>query len=219
MIRPRAIYQSTVGKKVIMAVTGLILVAFLFGHVLGNLLAFSGPEALNGYAALLRREMGLLWIARLVLLAAVLLHIWSAYALTRVAYAARPAGYAKKVPQRATIASRTMRVGGLVILAFVIFHILHFTTGTIQPVPFAEHDVYSNVVRGLAVPWVAAIYIVAMLAIGLHLFHGTWASFRTLGVTRPSQSPFHRRAALAFAVLVWGGFTLIPVAVLAGVLR
>lgn len=219
MFRPRAIYETTVGKKVIMAVTGLVLVIFLIGHVLGNLLVFAGADALNGYSALLKRDMGLLWIARSVLIVAVLLHIWSAWALTRAGHAARPVAYAKKVPQQATLASRTMRWGGVLILAFVIFHLLHFTTGTIRPVPFHEHDVFSNVVHGFQVPWVATVYIVAMIVIGFHLFHGVWAAFRTLGFTRPSQSPFRRRAALVFAVLIWAGFTAIPVAILAGAVR
>lgn len=219
MFRPRAIYQSTVGKKLIMAVTGLILVGFIIVHVAGNLSIFLGAKAINGYAALLKGQMELLWLARAVLLVAAVLHIWAAWSLTQVAHAARPVDYAKKVPQRATLASLTMRWGGLLLLIFIVLHILHLTTGTIRLAPFDEPDVYRNVVGGFSVWWVSLIYIVMMVVLGLHLYHGSWASFRTLGFTQPSTSPFHRRVALAFALLVWAGFTIIPVAVLAGILR
>jgi succinate dehydrogenase / fumarate reductase cytochrome b subunit len=146
------------------------------------------------------------------------LHIVAALQLTRRDRAARPARYAAYTPQAATIASRTMRWGGVLLLAFIIFHILHFTTGTLHPA-FVPGNVYANVIRGFQVPWVALFYVVAMLALGLHLYHGAWSSFRTLGVNRASPDPLKHRVSLVLAALLWLGFTIIPLAVLAGVLR
>jgi succinate dehydrogenase / fumarate reductase cytochrome b subunit len=112
-----------------------------------------------------------------------------------------------------------MRVGGVVLLLFIVFHLLHFTAGVIQPVPFSETDVYANVVGGFSVPWVAAIYLVAMVALGGHLYHGAWAAFRTLGLRRPSHNPTQRSVAVLIAVAVWAGFTAIVVAIVAGAVR
>ena len=219
MFNARNLLRSTVGKKVVMAATGLILVAFVIGHVAGNLLVFAGADALNGYSRFLKSSNEVLWGARIVLLTAVLLHIGAAYGLTRAAQAARPIGYGRKEPQAATLASRTIRVGGVVLLLFIVFHLLHFTAGVIQPSPFSETDVYRNVVGGFSVPWVAAVYLVAMAALGLHLYHGAWAAFRTLGLRRPSATPRKRTIATGVAVVVWLGFTSIPLAVLAGLVR
>jgi succinate dehydrogenase / fumarate reductase cytochrome b subunit len=219
MSNARTLLQSNVGKKVVMAVTGLILVAFLLGHVAGNLLVFGGAGPLNAYARFLKTTPEILWPTRIVLLASVVLHVWSALGLTQAAYRARPIAYGRKEPQSATLASQTMRVGGVVLLLFIVFHLLHFTTGTIQPVEFSETDVYRNVVGGFAIPWVAIVYIVSMVALGLHLFHGAWAAFRTLGVAQPSPSPLKRNVATLVAVAVWLGFTSIPLAVLTGLIR
>ena len=145
------LYRSTIGKKAIMAVTGLIMVGFVVGHVLGNLLVFRGPERLNEYAALLRSTGGLLWAVRAVLLAAVILHIVAAVQLTRRKEAARPVGYSKHEPQVSTFASRSIRWGGLLLTAFIAFHLLNFTTGTFHPGPFGHTDVYGNMVRGFCV--------------------------------------------------------------------
>jgi succinate dehydrogenase cytochrome b subunit len=215
----RPLFQSTVGKKVIMAATGLILVGFVIAHVAGNLLVFVSAERMNAYAHLLKANLELLWVARLVLLGAVVLHVWSAVALTRVAQDARPVAYGRKEGQSSTFAARTIRVGGVVILLFVVFHLLHLTTGTIQPAPFSESDVYRNVIESFSVPWVAGLYLVAMVALGLHLHHGAWAAFRTLGLRQPSATPAKRSVATIVAVAVWLGFTSIPLAVLAGVVR
>jgi succinate dehydrogenase / fumarate reductase cytochrome b subunit len=213
-----AFWRSTIGKKAVMAVTGLILIAFLISHVASNLTVFDGPTHINAYAAFLRDLGPLLWVARAILLLAAVLHIVAALQLTRRDRAARPARYAAYTPQAATIASRTMRWGGVLLLAFIIFHILHFTTGTLHPA-FVPGNVYANVIRGFQVPWVALFYVVAMLALGLHLYHGAWSSFRTLGVNRASPDPLKHRVSLVLAALLWLGFTIIPLAVLAGVLR
>jgi succinate dehydrogenase / fumarate reductase cytochrome b subunit len=215
----RSLFQSTVGKKVIMAVTGLILIAFVIGHVAGNLLVFAGAEKLNGYSHLLKASLEVLWAVRLVLLTSVVVHVWSAVVLTRKAQAARPVAYAQRAPQATTFAARTIRWGGFVILLFIIFHLLHLTTGTIQPAAFSETDVYRNVIGGFSVPWVAALYLVSMVALGLHLYHGAWAAFRTLSLRRADPMPMKRSLATVVAVAVWLGFTSIPLAVLAGLVK
>jgi succinate dehydrogenase / fumarate reductase, cytochrome b subunit len=221
-------YRSTIGKKVIMAVTGLVLVAFVIGHMAGNLQVFIGPAKMNGYAAFLKSTGELLWLVRLGLLVAVLLHILMAWQLSRIAARARLTGYEKRQPQVSTLASRTMRWGGVLILIFIVFHLLHFTTCTLFPAAsrpdamypsFNPADVYGNVISAFRVPWVVAFYVVAMLFLMLHLFHGAWSSVRTLGIVKPSRHPLHRRVSTAIALIVWLGFTAVPVAVFLGVIR
>ena len=222
------LYRSTIGKKVIMAATGLVLVLFVIGHMAGNLQVFIGSAKMNAYAAFLKSTGELLWLVRLVLLAAVLLHILMAWQLTRIKQAARPIDYTARTPQVSTLASRTMRWGGVLLLVFIVFHILHFTTGTVFPMasnPDAMHpsyshtDVYGNVISAFRVPWVVAFYVMSMLFLMLHLFHGAWSSMRTLGLVKPSPHPLRRRAATAIALIVWLGFTAVPVAVLLGAIR
>jgi len=211
-------YQSTIGKKIIMAVTGLILVAFVVLHMLGNLLIFQGPARINAYSQFLHGTGELLWFVRAVLLVAVVLHIDAAVQLTRRSLAARPLNYDERDPQVSTIAARTIRWGGGLLLIFVVFHLLHFTTGTLLPA-FHPGDVYFNVVTGFHVWPVAVFYVIAMVALGLHLYHGAWSSFRTLGLTRPKRDPLHRPIAVVLAIVVALGFALVPVAVLAGWVR
>ncbi len=222
------LYRSTIGKKSIMAVTGLVLVAFVIVHMAGNLQVFLGPAKMNGYSAFLKSTGELLWLVRLGLLTALVLHVLMAWQLTRVAAAARPHDYARRDARASTVASRTMRWGGVLLLAFIVFHLLHFTTGTLFPTAsrpdavypaFSEHDVYGNVVSAFHNPWVVAVYVVAMLFLLLHLFHGAWSSVRTLGLSKPSPQPLHRRIATVVAIVVWLGFTAVPVAVLLGVVR
>ena len=212
-----AFYRATIGKKVVMAITGIILAGWIVGHLLGNLLVFRGPAALNEYAALLKRNMALLWALRAALLVTVLLHITAAVQLVRQERASRPVAYARQVPQASTFASRTIRWGGLVIAVFVVYHLLHFTTGTLHP-SFSHGDVYSNMISGLGVPWVAAIYLVAVAALGLHLHHGMWSIFQTLGISSPMVTGLRRRVAIAIAGIVYIGFTSIPIAILFGLL-
>jgi succinate dehydrogenase / fumarate reductase cytochrome b subunit len=219
MNRARTFWRSTIGKKIVMAVTGLIMVGFLIGHVSGNLLVFRGPDPLNHYSAFLKGLGGLLWLARAILLASVTLHIAAAVQLAELSRAARPVDYQRRDPQVSTLAARTIRWSGALILLFVALHLLHFTTGTIQPVQFSTYDVYANVVGGFHIWWVSAFYIVSMVALGLHIYHGAWGSFRTLGASRPKPNPLHRSVATVVALFVWLGFTMIPVAVLLGVVR
>lgn len=209
-----------VGKKIVMGVTGLIGVGFVILHSLGNLLVFRGPDAINSYSHFLKSSGELLWALRIILILAVILHVVAAVQLTRQSRAARPIGYVKSEAQVATIASRTMRWGGALLLIFIVVHILHFTTGTIRPAgSFSREDVYANIIASFRIWWVALFYVVAMIALGLHLFHGAWSSVRSIGLSPPSPQPLHRRVSLVIAVLVWAAFTSIPVAVVTGVIR
>lgn len=215
-----AFWRSTVGKKAVMAVTGLIMVGFVLLHMLGNLQVFEGAARINAYSHFLHHTINeLLWLLRIVLLVSVVLHIVAAVQLTRRDRAARPAPYARHTLQSATPASRTMRWGGVALALFIVFHLLHLTTGTIQPVPFAEGDVYANMVGGFRVWWVTLIYVLAMVVLGLHVFHGGWSSIRSLGLSRPKAEPRRRPVAALVAVLLWAGFTLVPVAIYAGWVR
>ena len=219
MNRLAVLWQSSVGKKAVMAVTGLILVAYLITHVLANLLVFSGPERINRYAQLLHSNGAALWGARLILLAALILHIIAATQLAIRSRAARPEPYAGgRDPQVSTFAARTIRWGGALILLFLIYHILHFTTGTAHP-DFVELNPHHNVSTGFRNPLVAAVYLLAMLAVGLHLYHGVWSSGRSLGLSQPSPRPLHRRVALVLAIVVWLGFTAIVIAGFLGLIR
>ena len=215
------LWRSTVGKKAVMAVTGLIWVAFLLLHMLGNLQAFMGPAKLNGYAAMLHGPLEeVVWLQRVVLFLAVVLHVIAAVQLTRQKQAARPVGYAKNTPQASTFASRTIRWGGALILLFLVLHILHFTTRSLNPPGlYRDAPIYSDVVASFGIWWVALFYVIAMVAIGLHLYHGAWSSFRSLGVAKAGENPLKRRFALALAALLALGFMAVPIAVLVGLIR
>src|SRR6476661_515500 len=197
-----------------MAVTGLIGIGFVILHMAGNLQVFVGAEKINAYGALLHGPLAeLTWLLRITLIVAVVLHVLMAYQLTARAKAARPVGYKMREPQVSTLASRTMRWGGVLLLVFIVVHILHFTTETIDPAGYrgttdirGARDVYGNIVSSFRIWWVALFYIAAMLALGLHLYHGAWSSIRTLGYAKQTQHPLHRRIALAIAAIVWLGF-------------
>jgi succinate dehydrogenase cytochrome b subunit len=219
MSRLRLLWDSSVGKKVIMAVTGLIWLGYLITHVLANLLVFQGPAKINAYSAFLHGTGLALWAPRLVLIAALVLHITAAVQLAARSQEARPTGYAAgRKPQVSTFASRSIRWGGALILIFLVYHILHFTVGTAHP-NFVEGDPYHNVASGFHNPLVVGFYLIAMAAVGLHLYHGVWSSGRSLGLSPPSPHPLRRTVALVLALLIWLGFTLIPIAVYAGVVR
>jgi succinate dehydrogenase / fumarate reductase cytochrome b subunit len=218
-------YRSAIGKKAVMAITGVILFGWIFAHMAGNLKLFLGPEALNHYAEWLR-EMGgpilprtvALWISRIVLLVAVIFHIHSAYALTVMNRKSRPIGYSERDYVKGTYAARTMRWGGVIILLFVIYHLLHLTTGDVHH-DFIKGDVYHNVVTGFQVWWVAAVYILANLALGLHLYHGLWAMFSSLGMTNPRFEHWRRAFATVFAVVITAANISFPLSVLTGFVR
>lgn len=217
--RVAAFFGSTVGKKMVMAVTGIFLVLFVIGHMIGNLQVYLGPESLNHYAELLRElgHGGLIWVFRGTMLGAVVLHVWAATALTLGSWAARPQGYRRRQEWvESTYASRTMRWGGPLLLIFIIYHLLHLTTGQAHS-SFVVGDVYHNVVAGFSIWWVSAFYIVAQLALGLHLYHGVWSMLQTLGLSHASYNRVRTVIAVLIALVVVIGNISIPVAVLTGV--
>jgi succinate dehydrogenase cytochrome b subunit len=214
----RAFWDSSVGKKVVMAISGLLGIAFVIGHMVGNLQVFQGAERLNAYGALLHGPLNeLLWVVRVVLAAAVVLHVVAAWQLTQRDRAARPVDYRRRAPQVSTLASRTMRWGGVLLLVFIVLHVLHFTTGTVRPTgTFVPGDVYGNVIGSFRIWWVTLFYVAAMAALGLHLYHGAWSSVRSLGAETPARNLRRRPVAAVVAAVVAGGFALVPVAVLLG---
>ncbi len=211
-------WQSTVGKKAVMAVTGIGLLGFVFIHMAGNLQMFLGADAMRKYAMLLRTSEELLWVARIGLIGMAVLHVIAAYQLTMLNREARPEGYAKREPQVSTLASRTMRWGGVFLLVFIVYHLGHMTTGWFNK-SLVHLQPYGNVILGFQSPWVVLFYVTAMVFLGLHLFHGAWAGFRTLGLAKRSAEPLVRQFALWFAIICWAGFTVIPVAVFLGILN
>ncbi len=208
-------WRSTVGKKVVMALTGAIGVGYVVAHMLGNLQVFEGAEKINAYAALLKSNLGLLWTARSILIAAVGLHIVAAYQLARTSQKSRPVGYKRWRSVGSDFASRTMRWTGPLLGLFIVYHLLHLTTGAVHP-DFVEADVYQNVISGFRVWYVSVIYIVAMLMLALHLYHGAWSMFESLGVNHPKYNRLIRALATILTAIVVAGFIAIPAAVLLG---
>ncbi|MEP6589660.1 MAG: succinate dehydrogenase cytochrome b subunit [Gemmatimonadota bacterium] len=217
MNRLLALWQSTIGKKVAMAATGIVLVLFLISHMISNVLVFENPQHLDDYGAWLRSFGPLLWVARAGLLAAVVVHILAAWQLTQLSHAARPTNYNRHTLRVSTYAARTMRWGGVLVLVFIVFHILHLTLGWVHP-DFVEGAVSRNLKSGLAVKPVAVFYAVAMVFLGLHLSHGVWSVFQTLGLNHPAWNRGRRVLAIGLAVLVAGGLLTIPLAALLGLL-
>jgi succinate dehydrogenase / fumarate reductase, cytochrome b subunit len=217
--------RTLIGKKIIMAVTGLVLFLFVVGHLFGNLKVFEGPQKFNAYAEGLRTVGGpffgrgqLLWTARLALLAAVAAHLWSALAVTRASWQARPVGYRRLDTSETTYAARTMRWGGVIIVVYVVYHLLDLTFGAVNP-SFISGDVYHNTVASFERVPVSAAYVVAVIAVALHVYHGLWSALQTLGLNRPPTSGWRRSVAAAVALFIAGGYIAIPLAVLAGVVR
>jgi succinate dehydrogenase / fumarate reductase cytochrome b subunit len=218
--RPARFWESTNGKKVAMAVSGAILFAFVIGHMAGNLQAFEGADKLNAYSHFLHGLPEVLWLVRIGLLAAVTVHIWAAIGLALRNNSARPIGYAKRKNVNSSYASRTMYWSGPILLAFIIFHLLHLTAGIVHPgAEFIEGDVYRNVVAGFSVWWVSAWYIFSMVLLGLHLRHGVWSMFQSLGFNHPRHTPILKTLALVFALVVTGGFIAVPLGVLTGIIQ
>jgi succinate dehydrogenase / fumarate reductase cytochrome b subunit len=220
--QPRAItfWQSTNGKKVVMAVTGVMMFGFVVGHMLGNLQMFEAPEHINAYGHFLHNLGELLWLERGVMLLAIALHITATVQLALRSNAARPVDYSRRQAINSSYASRTMYWSGPIVLAFIIFHLLQFTAGYIHPsATFVEGDVYANVVSGFQVWWVSAWYIFCMCLLGLHLSHGLWSMFQSVGLAHPRLSPYLRTAARAVAILIVLGYISIPIAVLLGFVK
>lgn len=220
-----AFYRTSVGKKFVVALTGLMLFGFVLGHMAGNLKAFTGRDPATGaykideYAHHLRLMgepmfgySGVLWILRIGLLGAVLLHIITVIQLTALNRASKPTGYRIHAPRSSTIASRSMFWGGIILLAFIVYHLLHLTFGVVHGQGFVEGHVYANITSTFQVWYHLLAYIIAMLALGLHLFHGVWSLFQSLGFDNPDWNPILRKAAVVFAFVVSIGFISVPIA-------
>jgi succinate dehydrogenase / fumarate reductase, cytochrome b subunit len=221
-------WSTVIGKKIVMAVTGAVLVLFVVGHMLGNLKIFSGPYDINAYARFLREvgqpEWGygeLLWMVRIVLLLCVILHVIAAAQLTRLRWQARPDAYRTRKNLESTIASRTMRWGGVLLIVFIVFHLLHFTFGVVgfEPGQFIPLGVYHNVVAAFAVWPLSLFYILSMAALCLHLDHGIWSALQTLGWSTSRNERALKILSRLIALGVFIGFISVPVSVLAGWLR
>lgn len=218
--RPARFLASTNGKKVVMAVTGLILFVFVIGHMLGNLQIYEGPEKINAYGRFLKSIPELLWGVRSVLFIAVCLHIWASIGLALKNNAARPKGYAKKKSVASSYASRTMYWSGPILFCFIVYHLLHFTVGIVHPgSDFVEGDIYHNMVTSFRVWYVSAWYIFSMILLGLHLGHGASSFVQSLGFNHPRHTPVIKKAGAIFSILLIAGFISIPVSVLAGLVK
>ena len=209
-----------------MAVSGLVFIGFVLTHMYGNLKAFAGEEAFNEYAEHLRTigepmlpESGLLWVIRLVLIASLVVHVSSAVALARRAAAARPVKYEARKYRHSSLSSRTMRWGGLTILIFLVWHLLNFTIGKVNPSGGETDNPYRLMVDTFDLWWMTLIYLAAMAALGLHLHHGTFSAMQTLGWTSTAAARQRARTAgWVLAVVIAGGFSLIPIFTLLGVI-
>ncbi len=220
MQRVTTFVGSSIGRKIVMAVTGLVLYAFVVGHMIGNLQIFLGPEAINHYGVFLREflhGMGI-WIARGTLLVAVTLHLWAATVLTLASWRARPVGYREWQARESTFASRTMVWSGPVLAVFVLYHLAHLTWGSVNP-DFIPGDVYHNVVVGFSNPYASAFYVLAMVALGLHMYHGFWSMLQTLGLGPARFAAVRNGLSLALAGIVVLANISIPIAVLAGIVH
>lgn len=219
--------NSSIGKKAIMAVTGIIGYGFVILHMVGNLHVFEGQAKFDEYAEFLRTvgepivpRTGLLWVIRIVLLAAVALHIWMAVSLTRQDGAARQVGYRAKKKVQASFASLTLRWGGIAIFLFLIYHLAHFTFGVTALLPtFQRGAAYANVVAGFQNPINVLLYLLAVAALGTHLFHGVWSMFQTLGLNGARTNRLFRGLATLSGIGLFLGFAVVPIAVLTGIVR
>jgi succinate dehydrogenase / fumarate reductase cytochrome b subunit len=218
------LFTSSLGKKFVMAVSGGVLFLFVVGHMIGNLQIFLPPEAINRYALFLQSNLELLWPVRLVLLALVILHVWSAIQLSVENKAARPVGYADATPYAASHASRTMLVTGLIVAAFIIYHLLHYTVvvdginGAKMPLSRLkeQHDVYAMMVAGFNVWYVSLFYLIGVGLLCYHLSHGMAAMFQSLGLKNHAYGPCIDKASKVIAVVLFLGYASIPTAVMAG---
>ena len=218
-------YGSSIGKKVVVAVTGAIMVLFLVGHMLGNLQVFAGrgptseTTKLNEYAELLRFEIGVLWAIRIVLISTVVLHVITVLRLRTENAAARGQNYAVRHYQKANAFSRSMFWGGLALATYIVYHILHLTAGVAHASLFEPGQVYENVVRSFQNPVIAGVYVLATVFLYFHLFHGTVSLFQTLGVSHPRHLELVRKLGHFVAAVIVAGFASVPIGVLLGVVN
>jgi len=224
--RALSLTNTTIGKKMVMAVSGFVLFGFVIGHMLGNLQIFVGPDAINGYSHTLHSTPALLWGARVVLLAAIVAHVTTAVSLVRMNRAARPVAYAVKKDVATDYAAKTMFLSGITIALYIAYHLAHLTLGFTKGLNYQPSldanglpNVYQNVVSSFKVPWCTAIYVVAQGALSLHLYHGAWSLFQSLGLNHSRYNDALRSSAVAVAMAVCVGFVSVPVAVLFGVVK
>lgn len=219
--RSLTLFDAAIGKKAVVAVTGVVLFGFVIVHMLGNLQMFLGPEVMNGYAATLKSNALILWGARSVLLLSVVLHIAFSIQLVLESNQARPVAYRTKHSIATSYAARTMKFSGPLLALFIVYHLAHFTWPGVAMAAYQHdpHDVYSNFVNGFRVPWVTAIYLLAQTALGLHLYHGAWSLFQTLGLSHPRYNRLRENLPRAVAFMVVSGNVILPLAVLAGIIR
>ena len=218
--------RSTIALKMLMAVSGIIFIGFVLAHMYGNLKAFSGHDAYNEYAAHLRSlgepmlpHAGFLWVLRAVLIVSLAVHVAAAFALWRRAQRARSIKYVVKKNKHSTYASRLMRWGGLTLLLFIVWHLLNFTIGKVNVTGGATNDPYNLLVDTFDTWWLTLIYLFAMAMLGAHLHHGIWSSLQTLGMTNKAASRARaKQVSFTLAVIIAGGFSLVPIFVLAGVI-
>ena len=215
--------MSSITKKAIMAVTGFILFGWIVGHMTGNLKVFQGAEKFNAYAEFLREmgaplfpESGVLWLVRAGLTLALVLHVWSATSLTIINRRARDKDYETRRGVQLDYAARTMRGSGYLIALYIVYHLMHLTWGNVHH-NFVLGNPYANLVSGFQVVPIALIYIAANLLLGMHLYHGLWSMFQSLGINHPNYNASRRYFAVTFAVIVSLGFISVPVAVLTGI--
>ncbi len=219
------IFRSSIGKKYVMAVTGFLLFGFVVVHMLGNLQVFISQTAINDYAEFLKSRPVLLWTARGGLFVIALLHIVSAIQLALENRAARPVAYAEKKPSGASFASQAILFSGLIVLAFIVYHLLHFTVGVINPELLQledlsrRHDVYRMVVKGFSNVWVSIFYVVSMGLLCLHLSHGLSSMFQSLGLKNEAYVALIDRFAKISAIVIFVGNSIIPLSVLAGIVK
>ena len=222
---PECALRSSIGKKAVMGVTGLMLLGFVAAHLLGNLSIYAGPNGINSYAVHLRELGPLLWVARILLLTAVVLHIVTAVALVRENRAARPVSYARSATIQTTYAARTMAVSGVIILAFIIYHLMHFTFRTTHPElahlrdAMGRDDVYTMVVKSFQQPLVAGAYILAQLLLASHLSHGISSLFQSLGLRDERIACCLKKAGCAAAWIIFAGYCSIPLSAFFGLLK
>jgi len=219
------LWQSSIGKKYVMAITGLGLFGFVVIHMLGNLQIYLGPEHINAYAKTLKATPAILWGARIGLLTIVVLHIVSALQLARLNRQARPVAYANKKPVASTFANRTILISGLIILAFIVFHLAHYTLGLVDPSLLrledaqGRHDVYRMMILGFSNPAISIFYIVSMGLLLLHLSHGVSSLFQSLGLRSKKTVGVFDKLAKGAALILFLGNCSIPLAILAGVIN
>ncbi|WP_245177137.1 succinate dehydrogenase cytochrome b subunit [Geodermatophilus sp. DF01-2] len=219
---PRAAKTSSVFKKVVMAVSGIVMLLYLIAHMIGNLKIFAGRESFNGYSEWIRTigepavpAQTTLTIIRIVLLVAVVAHFWAAVSLWRQAKQARPQRYVTKKPVAQSYASRTMRWGGVIVGLFIVYHILDLTVGAVNPAG-TDASPYDRAVAGFSNPFVTAVYVIALILLGMHLRHGIWSATQTLGQSNKRREKTVNLFALVFSVVLIGGFLIVPFSVLFG---